>query len=277
MSGNPSDGNTGHDGYGDFDRRKSQTALVSLATVVELLEGATQFPVPEILDALSEAMEREGPFAFYDCRGDSLADRMTNLDSPEAYGDFVDSFVGASWWRYKHDPELYSQLRDKWATIGIPTDGAHDLCATALHILGDAPGQSLHLENLIAAVPRVRQEKQHQAKGKDALEAADDTSDRPAEIVGPSCRKAPRAAGRWPWGEHETELLRHLLAAATKFWVNFDPGDPTTAPTNETVTEYLTKRGVSSRVAETMAQILRADGLRPGPRPLAQKKAQGTS
>jgi len=72
---------------------------------------------------------------------------------------------------------------------------------------------------------------------------------------------------QWPWGPYETELLRQLAAAARRYWVNFDPSDPTTAPTNEEVANFLTGRGVASRVAETMAQMLRADGLRPGPRP----------
>ena len=73
---------------------------------------------------------------------------------------------------------------------------------------------------------------------------------------------------RWPWGRHETELLRHLEAAARKWWANYDPDDPTTAPTNEKVVEWLQKeRGVSSdRTANAIAKILRADNLPPGRR-----------
>jgi len=74
-------------------------------------------------------------------------------------------------------------------------------------------------------------------------------------------------AARWPWGTHETNLLRLLADAAKRYWENFDPSDPTTAPTNEDVKQFLNNRGVSTRTAEVMAQILRADGLRPGPRP----------
>lgn len=70
----------------------------------------------------------------------------------------------------------------------------------------------------------------------------------------------------WPWGRYETDLLRKLAAAATKFWKNYDPGDPSTAPTNKTVIEWLKKQGVNDRIAEIMATILRADGLKPGPR-----------
>jgi len=71
---------------------------------------------------------------------------------------------------------------------------------------------------------------------------------------------------RWPWGSHETELLRKLESAATRFWVRYDPTQPSTANTNATVTDWLKGEGVSSRVAEIMAQILRADGLPTGPR-----------
>jgi hypothetical protein len=31
---------------------------------------------------------------------------------------------------------------------------------------------------------------------------------------------------RWPWGNYETELLKHLAAAADRFWVRYDPEDP---------------------------------------------------
>ncbi|TAN11540.1 MAG: hypothetical protein EPN34_07005 [Burkholderiaceae bacterium] len=70
----------------------------------------------------------------------------------------------------------------------------------------------------------------------------------------------------WPWGDYETGLLRHLAAAAERFWMAYDPEDPATAKTNEIVAEWLESRGVAKRVAEVMAQILRADGLRTGPR-----------
>lgn len=70
----------------------------------------------------------------------------------------------------------------------------------------------------------------------------------------------------WPWGNHETELLRKLAAAAAKFWTNYDPTDNTTAPTNQAVAAWLKRQGVSERVAEIMAQILRPDGLPTGPR-----------
>jgi hypothetical protein len=72
--------------------------------------------------------------------------------------------------------------------------------------------------------------------------------------------------GRWPWGAHETELLRHMAEAGKKFWALYDPTDPSTAPTNKQIEDWLQARGVAIRIAEVMATILRADGLRPGPR-----------
>ncbi|ABB75475.1 hypothetical protein SAMN05216403_12327 [Nitrosospira multiformis ATCC 25196] len=70
----------------------------------------------------------------------------------------------------------------------------------------------------------------------------------------------------WPWGRHETHLLRKLGGAAQRFWSNYDPSDPTTAPTNQQVIDWLKGEGVSERTAEIMATILRADGLPTGPR-----------
>ena len=73
-------------------------------------------------------------------------------------------------------------------------------------------------------------------------------------------------AARWPWGTHTTQLLDHLAAAAERFWVNYDPSDATTAPTNSQVTTWLKSQGVAERTAEVMATILRIDGLPTGPR-----------
>lgn len=73
-------------------------------------------------------------------------------------------------------------------------------------------------------------------------------------------------AVNWPWGSHQTKLLEKLAAAAQKFWSNYDPAEKDTAPTNEVIINWLIAEGVSKRVAEVMAQILRADGLPPGPR-----------
>ena len=76
----------------------------------------------------------------------------------------------------------------------------------------------------------------------------------------------------WPWGSHETELLRKLAEAASRFWASsdeggvLDPDDSTTAPTNPQVVAWLMGRDVSKTIAEAMATILRRDGLKTGRR-----------
>jgi hypothetical protein len=70
----------------------------------------------------------------------------------------------------------------------------------------------------------------------------------------------------WPWGRHETGLLRKLAAAAQRFWSNYDATEPSTAPTNQQIIDWLREQEVSERTAEVMATILRAGGLPTGPR-----------
>jgi hypothetical protein len=76
----------------------------------------------------------------------------------------------------------------------------------------------------------------------------------------------PPAPTSWPWGNHETVLLKKLTVAAEEWWSDYDSKNPSTAPTNADVTSWLIGQGVSKRVAEVMAQILRADGLPTGPK-----------
>lgn len=72
---------------------------------------------------------------------------------------------------------------------------------------------------------------------------------------------------RWPWGSHETELLRVLEKVTKKWWLNYDPNDPSTAPTNEQVAKWIEDNKLASgNIAKAMATILRADGLPSGPR-----------
>lgn len=71
----------------------------------------------------------------------------------------------------------------------------------------------------------------------------------------------------WPWGSHHTSALGHLAAAAQRFWVNHDPADSSTAPKNSEVSDWLqTERKVSRNLADSIASILRMDGLPTGPR-----------
>lgn len=72
--------------------------------------------------------------------------------------------------------------------------------------------------------------------------------------------------GSWPWGDHETNLLRKLAAAVREHWTGYDPNRPKSAPKNATVIRWLEEQGVAKRTAQVMASILRRDDLPPGPR-----------
>lgn len=75
-----------------------------------------------------------------------------------------------------------------------------------------------------------------------------------------------RAGTRWP--EHETHALAALRMAAVKWWGNYDPKDPSTAPTNAVVSEWLAEtHKISATLAAAMATILRPESLKTGPRP----------
>ncbi|EIL88673.1 hypothetical protein AB7849_05030 [Rhodanobacter sp. 115] len=73
-------------------------------------------------------------------------------------------------------------------------------------------------------------------------------------------------AGRWPWGEHTTKALALLADAARQWWSTYDPAEPQTAPTNNEVVEHLVAKGASTKLAESIASILRADDLPTGRR-----------
>ncbi|WCM86681.1 hypothetical protein [Acidovorax sp. NCPPB 3576] len=94
------------------------------------------------------------------------------------------------------------------------------------------------------------------------------TVERLAALESKKMPSQPLGEIRWPWGNHHTEALGHLEAAAKRFWTDlYDPSDPSTAPTNDMVERWLiTERGVSKQKAAAIASILRLDGLRTGPR-----------
>ncbi|AMP36821.1 hypothetical protein [Ralstonia solanacearum] len=86
-------------------------------------------------------------------------------------------------------------------------------------------------------------------------------------LAGGGFQSDERWRGVWPWGNHETKLLRALAEAGEQWWSTYDQDDKTTAPTNEDVAAWLRqKHGVAARVAEVMAQVLRADDIPQGPR-----------
>lgn len=77
----------------------------------------------------------------------------------------------------------------------------------------------------------------------------------------------PRSPERsWPWGDFDTPNLSLLAQAVQRFWVNFDPSDITTAPASEHVTDWLVERGMAKDLAKAVSRLIRAPGIRPGPR-----------
>ncbi|GAB3362733.1 MULTISPECIES: hypothetical protein [Giesbergeria] len=82
----------------------------------------------------------------------------------------------------------------------------------------------------------------------------------------PALNDSTEPESYWPWGNHHTEALGHLEAAAREFWSAYDHTKPRTAPKNEVVSNWLQARGVSKTNSDVMASILRLDGLPTGPR-----------
>lgn len=71
---------------------------------------------------------------------------------------------------------------------------------------------------------------------------------------------------QWPWGSYQTNELVLLARAADKFWRNYDPSDPTTAPKNKDVEDWLVEQHIPRSKAQTIASLLRADDLPQGRR-----------
>lgn len=63
--------------------------------------------------------------------------------------------------------------------------------------------------------------------------------------------------------QNESEELKALLLAQETFWTNYDPTDPTTAPTKALVVNFLVSRGIANSVAEKADTILRGGRRRP--------------
>lgn len=132
--------------------------------------------------------------------------------------------------------------------------------------LPDFYASSSYVRNLdpwTAMFHRYRLDKWIKANG---LPSKYDFSD-PAGRGGVKKASSSNSQSKWPWGEHHTEALGHLEAAAKAFWTTYDSDKIGTAPTNKEVSDWLQKeRGVTERMADSIASILRADGIRPGPR-----------
>lgn len=72
---------------------------------------------------------------------------------------------------------------------------------------------------------------------------------------------------QWPWGNHQTKELLLLALAADRFWKNFNPLDPSTAPTNNQVIDWLIQsEGATEVAAKRIATMLRPETLPTGRR-----------
>ncbi|MDR1848829.1 MAG: hypothetical protein LBQ75_02200 [Zoogloeaceae bacterium] len=94
---------------------------------------------------------------------------------------------------------------------------------------------------------------------------------RPSNVPQSGAKETPSGAVaggtpsiKWPWGDYSTKKLEIVAEAVQKFWVNYDPNDRTTAEKNKRVENWLISKGMSERLAESIAQIIRADGLPAG-------------
>lgn len=98
------------------------------------------------------------------------------------------------------------------------------------------------------------------------VEEEDTTTDEEAKTA------ISESARRWPWGNHQTETLEHLEAAAIEFWVKYQTTkDRKDAPKNQTVVDWLmATHKVSSSMANSIATMLRPQELPTGP--LAREK-----
>lgn len=54
-------------------------------------------------------------------------------------------------------------------------------------------------------------------------------------------------AHRWPWGVYETALLRQLVTTVERYWVAYDPAEPTTANKSEDVVAWLRTQRVNGK------------------------------
>jgi hypothetical protein len=84
-----------------------------------------------------------------------------------------------------------------------------------------------------------------------------------AKLAEPSATS--RAIGKWPWGDYETQNLRMLEQAVTRFWANWKEGDPDHL--NKTVQAYLVDMGMDAEPASQVATLIRPDTRKKGGRP----------
>lgn len=79
---------------------------------------------------------------------------------------------------------------------------------------------------------------------------------------------------KWPWGTHETNLLRCLEAVAKRWWADYEPDQPNSAPRNVDIDEWIQADfapSMTKNMREAVITILRADSAPVGRRPKGAK------
>lgn len=64
--------------------------------------------------------------------------------------------------------------------------------------------------------------------------------------------------------KYTTRLLQIQSEAIQKWWVNYDPAEADTAPTKETIIQWLIEKGCSDRAAKAIDLIIRHEGRKSG-------------
>lgn len=246
----------------ELAERMPRARLMPLTAVIQAVSDLTDgtASIHEICNALHGRYDPD-TMMLYRGIGTGLADALdgTELDEYSGYNERADIVCEFSNSRYWTNPGQtifhHSEQYDLDEFLMAKDDGL-----TLAQLLWEffAPNQAFDYDRFQTLT---KQKSNLSSVGIESIPIPDQS-----QITS----KEPTALpARWPWGNHHTDLLGHLEAAAREFWIGYDPADAKrTAPKNETVIDWLrTERNLSStKMAEAIATMLRLDGLPPGPR-----------
>ena len=198
-------------------------------------------------------------------------------DEREAWIDYLlgmNAHSGSrSAWELKQAPNyapLTPEARMQRASAGVEAERAIE--RQRLDSLPDSEIELRGLRTLVSeqkvALLATRREVEELRRQCSELESA---KGRVAHLESELVTAQAATAHQWPWGVYETALLRQLATTVERYWVAYDAAEPSTANKSEDVAAWLREQRVNNkpiakRVAEVMAQIVRADGLPTGPR-----------
>lgn len=250
----------------ELAKASPRAKLVQIVKVVEAVSVASggRASIPELADHLARCFDPE--MMLYVGFGSGLAEAIDGnpLDEHSGYNeraDIVCEIFNSGYWKeseYRHPVMLgYSDPFDAEDVLVSRFDGerlAHKLWNDFFNHPGDidVPVELFPNDAYLAHINTTQQSK--------ATPIAEQSPPPPKP-------QNVTTVARWPWGDYTTTALEHLSAAANRFWLHYDPTDNTTAPTNEEVSNWLkSEYKVSGTLANSIASILRPDGLPTGPR-----------